>query len=282
MPDEVVLTLSQTTGLPMVSLRGPWRNEYTRYFASDDYAALELNGELGFSGGDLEFLVSLPSLRELVVISGVVSDRGVRHCVELTHLALTTASADVVDFSEFARLQNVYLGELKGKESILSLRGLESLYLYGYPDQDLRPLDRLAKLRRLQLGPARRLITLDGLERLTTLTLLGIYHAPQLRSIDLVSAAALLEELELDGCRAVSDVSAVGNLRSLRRLLLVNCGRISSLRPLHNCPQLETVLFYGTTNVADGDLSVLDSLSEISFQNRRHYNRRRESLPGWE
>lgn len=210
MPDEVVLTLSQTTGLPMVSLRGPWRNEYTRYFASDDYVALELNDELGFSGGDLEFLVSLPSLRELVVISGVVSDRGVRHCVELTHLALTTASADVVDFSEFARLQNVYLGELKGKESILSLRGLESLYLYGYPDQDLRPLDRLAKLRRLQLGPARRLITLDGLERLTALTLLGIYHAPQLRSIDLISAAALLEELELYGCRAVSDVSPSG------------------------------------------------------------------------
>lgn len=266
----------------MVSLQGPWRSEYANYFEGDDYVALELNDEFGFVADDLEFLAAVPSLHELVVISRLASDRGVRHCVGLTHLSLTTASKDFVDFSAFVRLKHVHLGELVGKESIFSLTQLESVYVYGYPAEDLRSLDGLTMLRRLALGPARRLRSLDGLERMTALTFLGVYHAPRLRDLNAVSAASHLEEIELDGCRAVADVSAIGELPSLRRVLLINCGKILSLCPLRNCAQLQTVLFYGSTIVQDGDLSMLDDLREVSFQNRRHYNRRRESLRGWE
>lgn len=266
----------------MVSLRGPWRSEYVSYFERDDYVALELNDEFGFVAEDLEFLAEVPSLRELVVVSGVASDRGLRHCTGLTHLSLTTASTDFVDFTGFAQLKQAYLGEIAGKESVFRVTQLESLYVYGYPAQDLRPLDQLAMLRRLQLGPARRLAALDGLERLSALRFLGVYRAPRLHNIDSVVSAASLDELELYGCRGLSDVSAIGNLRSLRRLLLIDCGQIASLGPLRRCPKLETLLFYGSTNVEDGKLSVLDNLREVSFQNRRHYDRRRESLPGWE
>lgn len=281
--DGLRFSVNEETGSPMISLGGPWRSAYARHFASGAYTALELNDQMGFLAEDLEFLAEVPALRELVVISGVASDRGVRHCVGLTHLTLNTSSTDPVDFSGFHQLKYASLGSLRGKESVLLLPWLESLYVQEYRAHDLSPLDRLTLLRNLQLGPARRLTTLDGgLERFTNLTKLAVYHAPRLRDLNALREVPLLVELELYSCRSVADLSAIGDLRRLTSLLLIDCGRVASLKPLQNCPELQVVLFYGSTNVEDGDLSVLDDVRvrKVSFQNRRHYNRRREHLPG--
>ena len=89
----------------MVALQGPWRSEYARHFASGHYTALKLNDGWGFEAEDLEFLAEVPALRELVVISSGLSDRGVRHCTGLTYLMLSTASMDAVDFSGFRDLR---------------------------------------------------------------------------------------------------------------------------------------------------------------------------------
>ncbi len=281
----VELTLSQDTGAPMVSLRGQWRDRYARYFTDGGYTALELNGAKGFVGEDLDFLQHIPTLRELVVLSGVPSDAGLRHCPLLERLHLTTASTDHVDLRPFVHLRTVFLGALQGKESVLALERLTSFYLYGYPYADLVPLAALTNLERLEIGPAPRLASLYGLERVAgRLTFFGVYHAPRLSTLDDLPQASGLRTLEIDSCRGLSDLSPIGRLPRLRRLALIDCGELASLRPMETCAELAEFFFYGTTKIRDGDLSVLErlpQLSDVAFQNRRHYNRRREDLAAW-
>ncbi len=152
-------SLSERTGAPLASLSGPWRPEFAKRFASGEYVALEVNDSKGFVGEDLEFLAEVPSLRELHVISGLTSDAGVRHCRNLNTLTLTTASVDPVDFKGFTELREVFLSDLKGKESILELQELRSLYSYNFPSRTwrtfvhLRPCDASVSV---QLGDFRR------------------------------------------------------------------------------------------------------------------------------
>lgn len=278
-------SLSERTGAPLASLSGPWRPEFAKRFASGEYVALEVNDSKGFVGEDLEFLAEVPSLRELHVISGLTSDAGVRHCRNLNTLTLTTASVDPVDFKGFTELREVFLSDLKGKESILELQELRSLYSYNFPYENLANLRSLKALRRLRIGPARRLSSLEGLAEVGGhLEFVGLYHAPRLHSLAQVADLPRLRTLEIYNCRNIEDLSPVARRVELERFLLIDCGEIRSLRPLTACRQLSTLLFYGNTKVRDGDIAVLEelpSLTDVSFQNRRHYNRRREQLAAW-
>ena len=92
---------------------------------------------------------------------------------------------------------------------------------------------------------------------------------------------ANLEELEVHTCPRISSIKELGSLTRLRKLHLNNDGEIESLKALNKLDRLESVLFYESTNILDGDLSPLErqrKLSRVSFRNRRHYSRRREDF----
>ena len=65
--------------------------------------------------------------------------------------------------------------------------------------------------------------------------------------------------------------------------MLVDCGKVPSLRPISGLPNLRLLYFYGDTNVLDGELDYLRALplEDVAFKNRRHYSLRREELASW-
>jgi len=92
----------------------------------------------------------------------------------------------------------------------------------------------LTKLRSLRLALLRRLASLAGVEGL-----------------------ANLEELDIHSCRAIRSIEEIGSLSRLKKLFLNNDGEIESLKPIDNLDGLETIGFYESTNILDGDLSPL-------------------------
>jgi hypothetical protein len=86
--------------------------------------------------------------------------------------------------------------------------------------------------------------------------------------------------LNIEACRAVGSIDEVGSLSRLRKFHLNNNGEIASLKPLKTLSALESVVFWESTNIRDGDLSILvqKNLSRVSFQNRRHYSHSREDF----
>ena len=88
-----------------------------------------------------------------------------------------------------------------------------------------------------------------------------------------------MEELWLVGSRKISSLEGLKNNLELRKLIIENLGDIESLSPLKNLLKLEMVIFLGSTNIVDGDLSVLNDLpllKNVGFKNRKHYSHTRD------
>lgn len=122
---------------------------------------------------------------------------------------------------------------------------------------------------------------LTGLETLRGLKSLRLGNLKRLRSLSAIEQLTNLESLEMHACPLVRSIDQVSHLRQLKKLYLIDDGKIESLAPLSKISGLEEVLFYESTNILDGDLSPLThqrNLLKVSFQNRRHYSHKREDF----
>jgi hypothetical protein len=262
-------------------VRSLWSDRFANELKRRGAAELELNQGKGWHGTDLSFLAELPELKSFEIFDFNISDISpIHHLHQLKRLAVTTYCSTAIDFSAFPQLQScalewrpkaaslfqcttlkdLFLNRYKGKDAnaFARLINLESLAILNAPVENLQGLPALAKLRSLRLGGLRRLRSLSGVE-------------------DLVN----LEELEIHTCRAIRSIDEIRSLPRLKKLHLNNDGGIDSLKPLAGLAQLESVLFYESTNIVDGDLSPLlrlKNLSRVSFRNRRHYSHRREDF----
>ncbi len=269
---------------PCLAPEGPWRPRWEALLQERGIKELWLNYAWGFLDPDIEFLRRLPFLEGLSILTYHIPDlspieslhglrglndssRGKRSKIDLANFPLLEEFAS--DWRYLAgslftrrRLRRLGLWFYSGRDTdpFASLPALEDLALVSSQVCDLRGLSGLSKLRRLALHDLRKLESLEGIESLT--------H---------------LEELDIGTCRRLADIAPVAALHGLRFLNVDNCGDVASLEPIRGLRNLRH-LFWGTTNILDGDLSVLDELPErdmTGFQNRRHYNRRCEQYEPW-
>lgn len=104
---------------------------------------------------------------------------------------------------------------------------------------------------------------------------------PKLTSLEGIRSCRSITHLEVTSCKAVHDISEVGELGALRELHLDDSGEIESLEPLRRCQLLEKLSFFGTTRILDGKISALEGLRRLKtvrFAPRRHYDRRRDEI----
>lgn len=258
-----------------------WNESMAEYMKANGIKELFLNYAWGWEGKDLSFLRMVPDLVAFSIIHWTIDDISPINALhDLKSLNVNTYCKTKIDFTNFTHLRTcalewrakaktvfgckslhtLSLSRYSGKDTVAfsGLTELESLALVNSPIKDLRGLRQLKKLKHLELSYLRKLPTLSGIEALTK-----------------------LKELEIYSCRSVTSIDEIASLTNLRRLLLIDTWDIESLKPLESLSKLETFLFYGDTNVVDGDLSPLTKipcLSEVAFQNRRHYSHKEAEL----
>lgn len=265
-------------------MNSAWSDRLIDGFVRKKVVELELNIANGWTGNDLSFLAKLPHLKCLEILDLVIRDiEPIHHLRKLKRLGVTTYCSTEIDFSAFPELEScglewrakakslfdcvtlreLFVDRYKGKDAdpFAKLVNLEELQILNSPIADIRALGELSSLRSLRLANFRCLISLAGLEKLKN-----------------------LEALEIDTCRGVCSIDEIGSLHRLRHLHLSNDGDIASLKPLAKLKDLESITFPESTNIIDGDLSVIvnqKNLSCVSFQNRRHYSHRREEFSAY-
>jgi internalin A len=111
-----------------------------------------------------------------------------------------------------------------------------------------------------------RIHDLGALQYFTNLTQLSIFWSVQNgeywdNDVDISALAGLtkLTNLQIRSV-AISDISALGNMKDLERLLLTETGRLNDLSPLANCKKLLTIDMPGN---AITDISALAGLTEL-------------------
>jgi hypothetical protein len=265
-----------------LTVTGPWSEVIGDYILEHDIRSLELNHAKGWRGHDLSFLRRLSRLESFTIVDFTIEDIAPIHALgALRELDVNTYCKTPLDFSKFPVLEECALQWRPKADSIFERVSLRRLFINTCPVKDLRPFSRLDALERLSLASP-KLDTLAGAEALRRLQFLGIYEAKRLAGLADVEHLEHLRALEINGCRHIKDLSRLAPLARLERLLLCDDGEIDTVKPLAGMRDLEEFLFYGSTNVLDGDLSVLKTLPKLRhvvFMDRRHYSHRRTDFP---
>jgi hypothetical protein len=269
-------------GLRM-SLFAPWSVSIETTIKAKNIVELELNYAKGWKAGTpLSFLKTIPHLLGFQIIDHQIEDVLEVHSLRnLIGLDINTDCYTEIDFSCFPQLEEVAIEWREGASSLYDCTTLKHVFINNCSAKSLEVFRKLGRLEYLSLKSP-RLEMIGKAPTLRSLSFLGIYNAGKLSSLAGVEQFPNLEMLEIERCRKILDITPVASLRRLRRLMIANCGEIESLKPVEELKELREVFFHESTNVRDGDLMVLKALpylEDVSFQERRHYNCRRDDLP---
>jgi len=260
---------------------GEWSGGMADYLLANSVTELELNDGKGWAGSDILFLCRLPELTSYKIFDLKIS------CIEPIHilhrlrlLKISTYCRTPVRFFEFPQIERCALEWRPDSTSLFEMFGLKSLFINNYDGRRFTPFTRLINLESLAILNA-PLEDLDGIGALTSLRSLRLGNLRKLESLAGIENLLNLTSLDVNTCRGINSIDEVRSLPQLQSLQINNVGNVKSLKPLELLANLETVIFYESTNILDGDLSPLTGkrkLSRVSFRNRRHYSHTREEF----
>lgn len=260
---------------PRLIVRSAWQSEIAEYIHRHQIKELELNYAKGWKRGNLSFLSSIPHLEAFKIIDWKINDISPIHYLnQLRTLEVSTYCKTEINFLSFPNLEKCSLQWRPKAKSLFKSKNLKRLFLNRYTGKDTASFSELVGLQSLSLAncPVR---DLDGLKTLKHLSFLSLHRLTKLESISAVAELTNLKALEINVCRKVRSINGIVKLSQLRKLELNDNGDLDSLAGIEALQSLESFLFYGTTNIDDGDLSPLTKLkklSKLSFKDRKHYS----------
>lgn len=262
-------------------LTAPWSDDFKSIIDKEKIAILRLSQSAGWNGNDISFINTLPSLSGVEIYSWGVKDiTPLESISNLEYLGLQCEFTKAPDFSKLKKLK-VFKALWRPKaKTIFSCDELNLLNIVNYPSENLKELNKMSLLRRLQLT-SKKIKSLSGIEELSSLSILDLAECPKLENISGIDKCQQIEIVEIENCKRVYDIAILSELKNLKEVVLTDCGTVKSLRPLANSQSLESITFIGDTTIEDGELtSLLDipTLKKMWFVNKRHYSHTRERV----
>jgi hypothetical protein len=257
-------------------LHAEWSPAIRRAFIESGADGLVANYARGFVGSNIEFVRDLP-LRRLDILDRGITDLTPIHDLgsTLEELSVDVATGSHIDLTLLPRLRLLACAWDQVKDTIASTDRLEDLYFSPYREPDLTPLTHLTSLRSLRMKPPVGVRSLDGIETMPWLARIGIYRAPLEDTTALARLSSpVLTRLDLASCRRVNSLADLSGLIGLRELDVSEGGTLASLTPITGLTQLERLYLYGSTTIADRDLTPLVAMPrmhDLRMMNRRHY-----------
>ena len=260
-----------------------WSEDVAKYLIARNIAELELNESKGWKGSDLSFLYDFSCLKSFEIIDlrpSIQDISPVNSLKNLKRLDISTYCSTEINFFSFQKLEFCSLEWGKRKaQTLFDCTSLKELFLNRYNGKDTAPFSNLVNLESLAILNA-PIEDLKGVGQLKMLKILRLARLKKLSSLSGIEGLRQLEELEIDTCSSIDSIKEISHLSNLKKLSINNNGKVESLKPLEGLSDLESVLFWESTDIIDGDLTPLlnKKLSRVSFQNRRHYSHKREDF----
>ena len=261
---------------------GKWTDETAAALEQSDVSGLELNYARGFREKDLSFIDHWPVRRLLVLDRRLADLSPLLRLQSLEELRLDTERGATLDVAAFPSLTAIAAEWPQIQDTAPHAIGLRGLSLWLYDGTDLTELAGVSQVEDLELYEPAHLQSLAGVKEFHSLGGLHVFLAPNLKDIAPIKTATRLSEFELEGCARVGSLDPLTGLEDLRFVSVSDCGTIESFKPLGRLHRLEELHAWGTTVVADGDLTPvaqLPMLREVRMRNRRHYRPRVADLP---
>src|SRR5205823_1630869 len=169
----------------------------------------------GFTGENLDVLKEIPNIREVHIQDSVEDAIGLMDLKDLRYLLINAIGHDL-DLSAFRNLQELRVTAWsKHHMNINKCAKLKSLYIYCYSPRtkNLSELAALEGLESLELVKG----TVNALQGVTSMRALRKLDLRYLSLEDLspLCGCKSLEQLELDHCKKIRDLSVLAGVKKL-------------------------------------------------------------------
>lgn len=265
-----------TEGKDLV-VTGEWTHSARKALERGRADGLVLNYARGFHEQPIGFIEGLP-IRRLNVLARSVADLSPIYSLASTLEVLRVQSDPqaILEIERLPLLKTLAISWPQVQGSIMYGRRIENLSIPSYGEHDLTPLTELSALTSLTMKEHPKLRSLDGVTELPWLSSLGIFVARNLHDITALARAQspVLKILQFGSCKKIQDIAPVVGCPSLRFFELSEGNEIPTVKPLGGLSELDRLYMYGSTKVADGDLSPiaqLPKLRDFRMVNRRNY-----------
>ena len=228
-----------------------------------------------FSGSSVNFLRGFGALSGLTLIDWKLKDaRSIEHLTNLKKLRLQTpALSGPVNLEHFPQLEDLSVENADLIINLESCVNLKRLFISKLKSDVFSSLNSLQKLEVAQFSePAFHRIGSVNLLQLESLTIKAAHNLEDWNGLEGLPA---LKKLWLFGAPRMRSLDALKCLQKLEWLLLEDCGRIESLAPIVQLPQLCKLNIIGNTRIIDGRVSSIlkaPSLKEVTFPSRPSYD----------
>jgi Leucine-rich repeat (LRR) protein len=242
---------------------------------------LRLNEYTGWLDSDVSFLLEIPGIQGVDIISDKVVDTSpIFQLKKLKTLSLYCKAKVAGDFAELKELREIGLGWRNVYESIFGLDALERINILDFPVKDLTHWKRNSHLKYLRLE-SNKLENLIGIERFPNINRLDLFRCRKLASLNAIASSTFIRELKIGRCKGIQDLSPISHLTQLRELDIEDNYEIKSVAPIAKCKKLETLRIAGNTTVLDGNLGCLKqlpNLTRVLLAPRKHYSHTDDEL----
>ena len=262
--------------IPSIVVQGEWSDDVENFVRKNKVYGLYLNTAKGWTGTEYDFLDRLDWLQLLDVLSGEkINLFPVSRLSNLRRLRIISGGGERINFAALNELKRCSLRWWRGARSVFDCGALESLAIDRLPAKESEGLARLQNLRDLTIY-SQSITSLDSIAHLTKLEKLELNRFRNLESLDGIENLQSLRSLKINECNRLSDLAPLRALTNLEHLVVSDWGTIETLAPIVKLKKLRALSFSGArTTIADGDLSPLEELPQLSmlmFGSRRHYS----------
>lgn len=248
----------------------------------DNYINQHAKGVIS-QDNDVSYLPDVPNLYYACLPRDV---ENIDVIVQLTHLKalkLFSSALNKIDISHLINLEHLHIIEDDVLSNFYFPKSLVSVYFQGFGFKNLLPLKSFIQLRELYIDNSSKLVSIEGIENLTSLNLVSLDYCSKLKNIESISSLSkTLKALRVMECNKVMSFDFLNDLKELTNVFIVNSHSMAPIK----LPNLEFVdstkidEYICNFKIEDGNLKpLLKSKHAEVFKFYSHYNLIDKDLP---
>ena len=245
------------------------------YMIRHGLTGIVFSKHLGFTGNIISMQSNFEFVDEIHIIDSNIKDISfVYHFPNVSIINIQNDDKTKIDFAHFLCLKDVFLTWRKGVVNLFNNKGLTSLKIEKFKEKSLY-LDSNMGLEELWIYSS----PLDDLSSVRNLRNIRSLKLAQLRCLEDVSwirDMVVLEEMLLISCKKISKTvfDNITELVRIKRIYMEKMGDIPSIQLVEYLKNLEEISLIDNTRIVDGNLhSLLGllNLKKITIQEFKHY-----------
>ncbi|SEW53184.1 leucine-rich repeat domain-containing protein [Chitinophaga arvensicola] len=266
-------------GQKMLAIESDRLQEYLDHASSKNIKAIYLSNYEGYRLTHLDFFRQYDFFTDVTIHVEACDVSPIHSLRNLKKLNISNEK-QVIDLTQFSHLEECSIdwnNKIIGLDTVNPIKYLK-LWKFRPSSGDFTVLAGCQQTEILEITES-NIESFKGINALTSLIQFEAYYLSRLEYLDgLETGVPQLSTLILEYSRKLKGYDTVlGQLSHLEKLILGDCGPLTSINFVHNLPRLSFFSFVGT-NILDGDISPAERLTYVGFNNKRHYNRKSQEM----